>query len=73
MYRRFPLFSRIGVNVSEPDGTLANATFIGGRFDELGGHLPYRAVCAVFDRNGDGSVSVDEIIRAVNAVLLGCG
>ncbi len=30
-------------------------------------------VCPVFDRNGDGEVSIDELVAAVQNALLGCG
>ncbi len=28
--------------------------------------------CPPFDRNGDGQVTVNELVSAVNAALLGC-
>jgi hypothetical protein len=28
--------------------------------------------CPAFDRNGDGTVAINEIIAAVNAALSGC-
>ena len=31
------------------------------------------AVCDSFDAGGDGAVSVDELVGAVNAALNGCG
>lgn len=34
--------------------------------------LPTEVECGIFDRNGDGRVTVDELIVAVRASLLGC-
>ncbi len=55
----------LAVAVSGPGAYVAQATDTSGRFDRYG-------QCAG-DRNGDGQVTVDELVAGVNNILEGCG